>query len=42
MKIFNVFVAAAASFVFGAVRHMVVSDPQMTASGVRETQMAKR
>ena len=34
MKIFNVLAAASASFVFGAVWHMVLSDPWMTASGV--------
>ena len=34
MKIFNVLAAASASFVFGAVWYMVLSDPWMTASGV--------
>ena len=34
MEIFNVLAAASASFVFGAVWYMVLSDPWMTASGV--------
>ena len=34
MGIFNVLAAASASFVFGAIWYMVLSDPWMTASGV--------
>ncbi|WP_347836552.1 DUF1761 domain-containing protein [uncultured Planktomarina sp.] len=34
MEIFNVLAAASASFVFGAIWYMVLSDPWMTASGV--------
>ena len=34
MEIFNVLAAASASFVFGVVWYMVLSDPWMTASGV--------
>jgi hypothetical protein len=34
MDIFNVLAAASASFVFGAIWYMVLSDPWMTASGV--------
>ena len=34
MDIFNVLAAASASFVFGVVWYMVLSDPWMTASGV--------
>ena len=34
MEIFNVLAAASASFVFGVVWYMALSDPWMTASGV--------
>ena len=34
MEIFNVLAAASASFVFGAIWYMVLSDPWTTASGV--------